>query len=247
MYPGRSLLQGPTERVSNRDMTPPISNRSRARRGPAERCTDDELMVRCGRGHTAALNELMDRYRDAAYRYAWRIFRNHHTAEDITQEFFVKLFRNAARYQPRGHFTTYFYRVLANLCFDLLRKRKRRKKVQAIQLDPIEAEGTELEPLARDTDPTAPLRAEEAHDAVRTALKALPLHVREAIELREFEGLRYREIAEVMDISLNEVKVLLHRGRKLLARALVRTPVGKEMRRNDPYDNMGRDSIGGAR
>ena len=84
-------------------------------------------MVRCGRGHTAALNELMDRYRDAAYRYAWRIFRNHHTAEDITQEFFVKLFRNAARYQPRGHFTTYFYRVLANLCFDLLRKRKRRK------------------------------------------------------------------------------------------------------------------------
>ena len=82
---------------------------------------------------------------------------------------------------------------------------------------------------------------------MRTALKALPLHVREAIELREFEGLRYREIAEVMDISLNEVKVLLHRGRKLLARALVRTPVGKEMRRNDPYDNMGRDSIGGAR
>ena len=186
-------------------------------------------MVRCGRGHTAALNELMERYRDAAYRYAWRIFRNHHTAEDMTQDFFIKLFRNAARYQPRGHFTTYFYRVLANLCFDLLRKRKRRKKVQAIQMDPIEAEGTELEPIARDTDPSAPLRAAEAHDAVRDALKALPLHVREALELREFEGLRYREIAEVMDVSLNEVKVLLHRGRKLLARALVRTSVGRDL------------------
>ena len=122
------------------DMPPPLpKSPSRARRGPADRCTDDELMLRMGRGHTVALTELMERYRDAAYRYAWRIFRNHHTAEDITQDFFIKLFRNAARYQPRGHFTTYFYRVLANLCFDVLRKRKRRRKVQAVQLDPLEA------------------------------------------------------------------------------------------------------------
>ncbi len=212
-------------------MTPPLPpRRKRARRGPADRCTDDELMVRMGRGHTAALVELMERYSGAAHRYAWRIFRDHHTAEDISQEFFVKLFRNAARYQPRGHFTTYFYRVLANLCFDNLRKRKRRKKVQAIQLDPIEAEGTELEALARPGDPDARIRAEEAKDAVHRALAGLPLHVREALELREFEGLRYREIAEVMDISLNEVKVLLHRGRKLLARALARTSVGREIR-----------------
>ncbi len=218
-------------------MTPPLpKRRTRARRGPSDRCTDDELMLRCGRGHTAALTELMGRYQGAAYRYAWRIFRNHHTAEDICQEFFVKLFRNAARYQPRGHFTTYFYRVLANLCFDNLRKRKRRRKVQAIQMDPIEAEGTELEPLAREDDPTAPIRAEEAKDAVHTALAGLPLHVREALELREFEGLRYREIAEVMDVSLNEVKVLLHRGRKLLARSLARTTVGKEFQGRDPND-----------
>jgi len=203
-----------------------------------------------GRGHTVALKELMERYRDAAYRYAWRIFRNHHTAEDITQDFFIKLFRNAARYQPRGHFTTYFYRVLANLCFDVLRKRKRRRKVQAIQLDPIESEGTELEPLSRDSDPSGRLRAEEAHEAVHGALGSLPLHVREALELREFEGLRYREIAEVMDVSLNEVKVLLHRGRKLLARALLRTTVGREVRGNyerpdDSQDQGGGGSPGG--
>ena len=185
-------------------------------------------MERCGRGHTAALAELMRRHQAAAYRYAWRIFRDHHIAEDMTQEFFVKLFRNAGRYQPRGHFTTYFYRVLANLCFDLLRKRKRRRKVQAVQLDPIAAEGTELEPLTEHADPDQPIRAQEAHDAVHACLASLPTHVRTALELREFEGLRYREIAEVMDLSLNEIKVLLHRGRKLLARALARTPVGRE-------------------
>ena len=190
--------------------------------------TDDALMVRCGRGDESALTELMRRHRDAAYRYAWRIFRDHHHAEDVTQDFFIKLFRNANRYQPRGHFTTYFYRVLANLCFDILRKRKRRKHIQAMQLDPIESEGTELEPLAVRVDPDTPVYARETIDVVHSALRDLPTRVRAVLELREFEGLRYREIAEALDLSLNEVKVLLHRGRKLLARTLRETEVGKD-------------------
>ena len=114
-------------------------------------------------------------------------------------------------------------------------------------MDPIEAEGTELEPLAREDDPTAPIRREEAKDAVHSALGGLPLHVREALELREFEGLRYREIAEVMDISLNEVKVLLHRGRKLLARSLARTSVGKEYRKDEFHGRDYPQRDGGAR
>ena len=56
---------------------------------------DDELMAACGAGDTAALAELMRRHQAAAWRYAWRIFRDHHLAEDMTQELFVKLFRNA--------------------------------------------------------------------------------------------------------------------------------------------------------
>ena len=192
------------------------------------RLTDDELMVRCGKGDANALDELVSRHQQAAYRYCWRIFRNHHTAEDKVQDFFLKLFRNAQSYEPRGHFTTWFYRVLSNLCFDELRKKKRRKKVQGVQIDPIACEGTELEPLAPAEDPAAPLRAREAKDAVHEALIELPVQVRKALELREFEGLRYREIGAVMDLSLNEVKVLLHRGRKLLARRLARTPIGRD-------------------
>jgi RNA polymerase sigma-70 factor (ECF subfamily) len=195
--------------------------------------TDDDLVLGCGRGDVRALDELVLRHQGAAYRYCWRIFRNHHTAEDMTQEFFLKLFRNAARYQPQGHFTTWFYRVLANLCFDALRKKKRRRKIHAIQIDPVASEGTELEPLAPETAPEARLEAAEARDAVHEALDALPLQVRKALELREFEGLRYREIGTVLDLSLNEVKVLLHRGRKLLARHLARTPVGRDLTRPD--------------
>ena len=201
-------------------------------RGP-DPLTDDQLMVRCGKGEVPALEELVIRHQDAAYRYCWRIFRNHHTAEDMTQDFFIKVFKNASHYEPRGHFTTWFYRVLANLCFDALRKKKRRRKVQSVQIDPIACEGTELEPLADAVDPTAPLSAREAKDAVHDALAELPVQVRKALEFREFEGLRYREIAMVMDLSLNEVKVLLHRGRKLLARRLAHTPVGREWSRDE--------------
>jgi RNA polymerase sigma-70 factor (ECF subfamily) len=205
-------------------MAPPVLPRST----PPERVADDALMARCGRGETMALTLLMERHQDAAYRYCWRVFRNHHTAEDLTQEFFVKLFRNAVRYQPQGHFTTYFYRVLANLCYDALRKRKRRRRIESIQIDPIACEGTELEPQVEGSDPDGPMLLAESKDAVHSALASLPLEVRKALELRELEGLRYREIGDVLDLSLNEVKVLLHRGRKLLARALVRTPAGRD-------------------
>ena len=192
------------------------------------RSLDDELLVRAGQGDVEAFGVLLDRHQGAVYRYCWRIFRNHHTAEDLAQEFFVKLYRNAARYEPAGHFTTYMYRVLTNLCFDALRRRKRRRTTESLQLDPVLSEGTELEPEAAPLDLDARLVRAEAGDAVHAALARLPEHVRKAVELREFEGLSYREIARVLDLSLNEVKVILHRGRKMLTRALARTPVGRQ-------------------
>jgi RNA polymerase sigma-70 factor (ECF subfamily) len=196
--------------------------------GPRRRVSDDDLVVRAGTGDTEAFGVLLERHQGAVYRYCWRIFRNHHTAEDLTQEFFVKLFRNAAKYEPSGHYTTYMYRVLTNLCFDALRRRKRRRSTESLQLDPVLSEGTDLEPEAPAFDLDAGLVRAEAGDAVHNALERLPEHVRKAVELREFEGLSYREIARVLDLSLNEVKVILHRGRKMLARSLARTSVGRQ-------------------
>ncbi len=72
----------------------------------------EALMAKMASGDVDAFETLLSTYEGAAYRYAYRIFRNRHTAEDATQEFFFKLFRNAAKYKPAGKFTTYFYRVL---------------------------------------------------------------------------------------------------------------------------------------
>jgi RNA polymerase sigma-70 factor, ECF subfamily len=190
--------------------------------------SDDDLLVRAGQGDVEAFTTLIARHQGAVYRYCWRIFRNHHTAEDLSQELFVKLFRHAARYEPAGHFTTYLYRILTNLCFDALRRRKRRRRTETAELDPVLSEGTDLEPVEPEPDFNAAFERTEAKRAVHDALAALPVEVRKAVELREIEGLAYRDISQVLDLSLNEVKVLLHRGRKLLARSLARTPVGRQ-------------------
>lgn len=196
---------------------------------PAGLAPDDALMVRCAQGDVAALEALLARHQDAAYRHCWRVFRNHHTAEDVVQDFFVKLFRHAARYEPQGHFTTWFYRVLSNQCLDVLRKRRRRSAVEGLQLDPQACEGTALEPEDGHEGPEALLQRAEGRDGVHAALAGLPVEVRRAVELRELEGLRYREVAEVLALSLNEVKVLLQRGRKLLARALAASEEGRRL------------------
>ncbi len=208
--------------------------------------SDDDLLVRAGKGDVVAFGELVGRHQGAVYRFCWRIFRNHHTAEDLAQDFFVKLFRTASRYVPEGHFTTYMYRVLTNLCFDALRRKKRRARTESVQLDPVLSEGTELEPIDDPTDFDAGLAGAEAKDAVHDALRALPSEVRKCLELREFEGLRYAEIARVLDLQTTEVKVLLHRGRKMLSRRLAGTPIAREWGFEDDRGHRGH-AEGGAR
>lgn len=181
----------------------------------------EALMARMAAGDVAALEALIDNYQGAAYRFAYRMFRDHQIAEDVAQELFFKLFRNAARYEPAGKFTTYFYKVLNNLCLDTFR-RMNRKSMPDFQ----SFENPVLDGLPGNRDEAdSRARAEEERRLVREAVNRLPEAQRKVIVLRELEGLKYREIAEVLDLSLNEVKVLIHRGRKSLLKLLRRSPL----------------------
>ena len=180
-------------------------------------------MARMASGDVGAFETLLKTYQGAAYRFAYRIFRDRHIAEDVSQEFFFKLFRNAARYQPAGKFTTYFYKVLNNLCLDTLR-RMNRKSLPDFQ----SFESHILDGMQHDEEDGAPdkaARINEEKRLVREAIGKLPDAQRQVIVLRELEGLKYREIADVLHLSLNEVKVLIHRGRKSLLKVLKRSPL----------------------
>ena len=92
-------------------------------------------MTRAGKGDADAFSEIVRRYEARARRYCYRIFRDATYSEDVAQEAFLKLYRNAERYEPTGRFSTFFYRVLGNLCFDKLRYRKRRAAVRGPTMD----------------------------------------------------------------------------------------------------------------
>jgi RNA polymerase sigma-70 factor (ECF subfamily) len=141
----------------------------------------------------------------------------------VSQEFFFKLLRNAARSQPAGKFTTYVYKLLNNLCLDTLRRMNRKSLP-----DFHSFENPVLDGMPLDSDEGAPepaARVAEERRLVREAIGKLPEAQRKVIVLRELEELKYREIAEVLSLSLNEVKVLIHRGRKALLKILRRSPL----------------------
>ena len=174
-------------------------------------------------GDLAAFRALMERWEGAAKRYAYRVFGDYQVAEDVAQDTFVRLFRSAERYKPTARFSTYFYTVLNNLCLDTLRRmhKKSLPDFQAFEnpvLDGMPSESAHGRP-----EDHAQVREEQR--LVREAIDKLPESQRKVIVLRELEELKYREIAEVCHLSLNEVKVLIHRGRKALLRILQRSPL----------------------
>jgi RNA polymerase sigma-70 factor (ECF subfamily) len=181
------------------------------------------LMTRMATGDVKAFEELLEAYKGAAYRFAYRIFRDRHIAEDVSQEFFFKLFRNADRYKPAGKFTTYFYRVLHNLCLDTLRRMNRKSLPDFQSFENPVLDGFPISET--EGAPEAAARLSEEKRLVREAIHKLPPAQRQVIILRELEELKYREIAEVLGLSLNEVKVLIHRGRKSLLKILQRSPL----------------------
>ena len=176
--------------------------------------TDETLMQRVAQGDLPAFRLLMERWEGAAKRYAYRLFGDYQLAEDAAQEAFVRIYRAAGRYRPTARFSTYFYTVIGNLCRDQLRSTRRR-----VARGETYDEGAVLDELPGGGDWSRPDHeavAAEERVLVREAVATLPRKLMEALSLREFEGLAYQEIAEVMGANLGEVKTWIHRGRKKL-------------------------------
>jgi len=185
---------------------------------------DERLMELVAQGDLDAFRLLMERWEGAAKRYAYRVFGDYQAAEDAAQETFVRLYKAAGRYQPTAKFSTYFYTVLGNLCRDRLRAAKRRAAHGEVTHDAFV-----LDELVSGTrDPLAHAVAHEDRQLVRRVVAELPEKLMRAVSLREFEGLTYQEIADVMGANLGEVKTWIHRGRKRLAEKL-RSAVGDEL------------------
>lgn len=171
--------------------------------------TDAELMARIQKDDQEAFAEFVRRYQRRFYRLAYGYLHQHEETLDAVQESFIKIYRARATWEPRANPFTWAYRIVANQCVDLLRKRK---GTVAASLD--EEDSPEARTLA-DTSVVDPLllqvKKEERQKVMEAVLK-LPPRQREIIILRHYEDLSLQEIAEVQGCALGTVKSSLHRA-----------------------------------
>ena len=180
----------------------------------------DELLVqRCKKGQLEAYEKLIKKYETKVYSLCYRYSGNYDDANDLAQEAFIKVFNSIDKFKGKSAFSTWLYRVTANVCLDEMRKQKK----TPISIDkPQETEEGEVYFNLPDQKYNPEIIAEknDLKQLVHKGISKLPKEQRIIIILREMEELSYEEISEVLEISIGTVKSRLNRARKNLKEIL---------------------------
>jgi len=188
--------------------------------------SDNSLVKEFIAGNDAAFTQLVARYKDSLTNYLNMMVGDYDTAVDLSQETFLRVYRNIGRYSNLYQFSTWIYRIATNLAIDEMRYRKRRGRVFYCNVwksrvsDDREGPEFELTDLRR--DPRDEVLRKESSQVLGDAIRSLPGKYRTAFIMKEVEHLPYEEIAKILKCSAGTVKSRLHRARELLQRKLER-------------------------
>ena len=200
----------------------------RSRIGPAggavQAPTDEELVLALARGHTDSLGSLVARWEQPLFRFVYRLLERREDARDVCQETFLRVLRGARDFREGARFSTWMYQIALNLCRDQVRRRAR-WRLRLLESPPAR-DGVEsplaAEPAAADALPDEALDARQRERAVHEALRELSPEQREVVFLKEFEGLRFREIADVLGCPESTVKSRMYFALDAMRRTLSR-------------------------
>ncbi len=187
----------------------------------AVHASDNELLSRLaqGRGRETALPELFSRHGDRALRLAVRILGDWQVAEESVQDAFLRLAEKASLWRGEAGFNTFFTKILVNVC-----RNRRRLGHDALAKGKIVGSPSQMlsgmAASARITEVAKHLQEEETKQSVRAAIEKLPEKYREVLILREFEGFSYKEIADILEATLDEVRIWIFRGRSRLRKIM---------------------------
>jgi RNA polymerase sigma-70 factor (ECF subfamily) len=165
---------------------------------------DDDLMAGTAAGEEAAFRLLVDRWERDVLAFLIHMTGSRDDAEDLAQETFVRVFRQAGRYRPEGKFRSWLLRIAGNLA----RSRQRRRRL--LKWLPLDTERHDVASPTPGAD--RGLEVEQTAQIVRAAVARLPERQRQALVLHRFQGLRYTEVADAMGTSLAGVESLIQRA-----------------------------------
>jgi RNA polymerase sigma-70 factor (ECF subfamily) len=181
--------------------------------------TDEELVARSIGGDADSFNELILRWERPIFALAYRTIGREEDARDVCQETFLRAFRALPGFRGQAKFSSWLYRIALNLCRDWIRRERRAPVVQL-------PEDTDLMEMAAATEPSESIEdlvaRKDLTRSVERAMALLPEEQRTAIVLKEYHGLTFQEIADLVGCPLSTVKTRLYQGLTVLRRELAR-------------------------
>lgn len=200
---------------------------------------DKQIIEQVLAGDNDAFGALVERYQNRVYNLALRMCGNRDDAFDLSQEAFFRAWRSLEGFQFESAFSTWLFRLTANVCLDWLRARKRRPTVSLTTVDD-EEETVELELPDPAKGPEALLLAAEDRAALARAMNQLPVEYRQILTMRAINDLSYTEIAEILQIKEGTVKSRLSRARLALRNKLLQN--GNNLESDSSVFSEGRDA-----
>jgi RNA polymerase sigma-70 factor, ECF subfamily len=187
--------------------------------------SDEELVARARDRDLGAFETLVERHEERLYRVAMRLLRNENDAQEVLQDALVSAWQNLGSFAGRSQFGSWVYRVTVNAALMLLRTRRRRPTVSVEEMTPTALDAAVSQSQLGSTSdwskrPDEQLQSGELKQHVEAALDTLPEILRLVFVLRDVEGLSTEETADVLGISIPNVKTRLHRARLALRGAI---------------------------
>jgi RNA polymerase sigma-70 factor (ECF subfamily) len=179
--------------------------------------SDEELVTLSQGGDLDSFNQLVLRWERPIYALAYRVIGREEEARDVAQETFLRAFRALKGFKGQAKFSSWLYRITLNLCRDWMRRERRTPVSQA-------PEGIDIIELAGEATPAESIEAlvgrKQLGLAVSKAMALLPEEQRTAIILKEYHGLTFQEIADLLDCPLSTVKTRLYQGLSVVRKQL---------------------------
>ncbi len=183
---------------------------------PRTQATDEDLVREAKDGRLEAFDELVIRYQDRIYHLIRRSVGDEQDSRELTQEAFMKAFRNLRRFREEAAFSTWLYRIAINLSTSKRRSYIYQRKVGKVSLDAtLRTRSGEVRPEPEDSscEPTEMYRRREIQTRIQSAIDELEDSPRQMVILRDLEGMSYEEIADLLEIPIGTVRSRLHRAR----------------------------------
>ncbi|SHK01537.1 RNA polymerase, sigma subunit, ECF family [Tangfeifania diversioriginum] len=182
--------------------------------------SEAEIIKKLQEGDENAFRQLVEKYQQLVVNTCFGLVHNTEDAEDIAQDVFIEVFRSVHKFRADSKISTWLYRIAVNRSLNFIRDNKRRKWFRSVD-ETSAPDSKDAYKISGETDsPDTDLENSQRTELLHAAIDSLPKNQRVAFTLNKYEDLSYKEISEVMQVSLSSVESLIHRAKKNLQKKL---------------------------